>query len=86
MAQVSELPPAVKQFQAWYLLIGALVTVIFGWGVIWAGTTGRIDILEQNHQEISSEVKENRKVMTDIRDRLIRIEADVQYVKQQGVK
>jgi SNF family Na+-dependent transporter len=86
MAQVSELPPAVKQFQAWYLLIGGLITAIFGGGVIWAGLTGRITILEQNHQEISSEVKENRKVMTDIRDRLIRIEADVQYVKERGVK
>ena len=86
MAQVSDLPPVVKQFQAWIMLTVFIVTIIFGWGVTSTQIVNRIDALEQHKEEISEEVKENRKIMADIRDRLIRIEADVSYVKERGVK
>lgn len=68
------------------MLAAFVATIIFGWGAATTHMANRITVLEQNHQEISEEVKENRKIMADIRDRLIRIEADVSYVKERGVK
>lgn len=68
------------------MLATFVAAIIFGWGVTSTQFVGRIDNLERHKEEFSSEIKANRQIMSEIRERLIRIEADVSYVKDRGVK